>query len=172
MIKWLIALGGAALIAWFIWFQVNTTKISYVNGLVPYDKMPGAEFILQHDSYVFVWKKNPTGGFPLLGVNHAAVATSVSELPPAGASPLAPGQENAAVRIVDRVEEGTRLIITSVRMEESRRHGIVITYEAKFLDERERPYQKVDLRPMLLPVAKGGDVPAIDTTILVPWIKR
>lgn len=172
MLKWLIALGGAAVIAWFIWFQVNTTKISYVNGLAPYDKMPGSEFILQHDCYVFVWKENSTSGFPLLGVNHPAVVTRASDLPPADAPPLPAGQENAAVRIVDRIEQGTRLILTSVRREESRRGGTVITYEAKFLDDRERPYQKVDLRPLLLPVAKGGDVPVIDETILAPWIKR
>jgi hypothetical protein len=172
MVKWLIPLGGAALLAWFAWFQLNTTKIAYVNGLVPYDTMPGREYILQHDAYVFVWRKAPTSGFPLLGVNHPAAATRVAALPGPDTPPPAAGWQNDEVRIVDRIPKGTRLELTSVRREESRREGTVITYEAKFLDGVERPYQKVDLRPVLLPVARGGDVPATDATVLAPWIKR
>jgi hypothetical protein len=171
MWKWIIALGGALLFGWFLWFQMNTTKISYVNGLAPYDVMPGREYILQHDSYVFAWKKNPTSGFPLLGANAPSVRTSVSALP-ANSSRDNIGREFAEVRIVDLIPRGTRLLVTSVRREQSRRAGTVITYEAKLLDEVDRAYQKVDLRPMLLPVAQGGDVPVIDETIAVPWIKR
>ena len=169
--KWLIPLVGLALAGWFFWFQANTTKISYVNGLAPYDVMPGREYILQHDCYVFNWIEHPASGFPLLGTNATGAATRVSALP-ADSSDSYRGRTLAEVRIVDRIPRGTRLLLTSVRREESRGAGTVISYEAKFLDEVERPYQKVDLRPLLLPVAQGGDVPAIDTTILVPWIKR
>jgi hypothetical protein len=171
MLKWFIALGGALLLGWFLWFQMNATKISYVNGLTPYDVMPGREYILQHDCYVFAWKKQPTSGFPLLGTNRPEVRTSVAALPGDSASANI-GREFPEVRIVDLIPRGTRMLLTSVRREQSRREGTVITYEAKFLDAVDRPYQKVDLRPMLLPVAQGGDVPVIDETIAVPWIKR
>lgn len=172
MFKWVLGIVGLSLAGTFAWFQLNATKIAYVNGLEAYQHVPGREFILQHDAYVFVWKRNPTEGFALLGINHPAVATRVDALPPPATPPLAAGTELAAVRIVDWIPRGTRLEVTSVRREESRRAGTVITYEAKFLDERERPYQKVDLRPVLLPVARPGDPPDIDPTALAPWIKR
>lgn len=169
--KWLIALVGAALAGWFLWFQLNTTKISYVNGLAPYDVVPGREYILQYDCFVYADRDHPTTGFPLLGTNHRGAATRVGLLPEK-ATPAHRGQDLGAVRILDVIPTGTRLLITSVRREQSRRTGTVISYEAKFLDGLERSYQKVDLRPILLPVAQGGDVPEIDTSIAVPWVKR
>jgi hypothetical protein len=36
----------------------------------------------------------------------------------------------------------------------------------------DRPYQRVDLRPILLPAGRTGEVPQIDPTVAVPWIKR
>jgi hypothetical protein len=169
--KWLIAIAGAALLGWFIWFQVNTTKISYVNGLAPYDVVPGREYILQHDCFVYSDRAQPTSGFPLLGTNHRDARTRVAALPEA-ATPELRGRELPGVRILDVIPRGTRFLITSVRREQSRRAGTVISYEAKFLDGLERAYQKVDLRPILLPVAQGGDVPEVDTSIAAPWVKR
>jgi hypothetical protein len=171
MLKWIIPVVGAALIGWFLWFQANSTKISYVNGVPPYDVMPGREYILQADCYVFAWVRNPTAGFPLLGTNLASAPTRVAALP-ADNSARHAGHTVGAVRILDFIPRGTRLLITSVRHEESRRGGIVVTYEAKLLDDIDRPYPKVDLRPLLLPVAHAGDVPVIDSTVAVPWIKR
>lgn len=169
--KWVYLSVAAILVALGLYWQVNTTKISYVNGLAPYDGMPGREYILQQDCYVFAWRENATSGFPLLGTGHPDVRTRVAALPAAGDRTLI-GRELEQVRIVDLIPRGTRLLLTSVRREESRRAGTVITYEAKFLDELDRDYQKVDLRPLLLPVAHGGDVPALDPSIAVPWIKR
>lgn len=169
--KWFISIAGALLIGWFGWFQFNTTKISYVNGLAPYDGMPGRQFILEQDCYVFAWRRNPTSGFPLLGANHPGAPTSLSALPKENSATYR-GRELPDVRILDFIPRGTRMVVTSVRREQSRRAGTVITYEAKFLDESERPYQKVDLRPILLPVTREGDVPAIDTMMAVPWIQR
>jgi hypothetical protein len=169
--KWLIALVGAALVGWFVWFQINTTKISYVNGLAPYDVVPGREYILQHDCFVYADRVNPTTGFPLLGTSHRGVRTRVAALPEKIQEDLR-GQSLPGVRIVDIIPRGTRILITSVRREQSRRAGTVISYEAKFTDGIERAYQKVDLRPILLPVAQPGDVPEIDTTIAAPWVKR
>jgi len=169
--KWLIAIVGAALVGWFIWFQVNTTKISYVNGLAPYDVVPGREYILQQDCFVFADHAHPTSGFPLLGTNSPDARTRIAALPEV-ATAEARGQTIASVRILDLIPRGTRFLITSVRREQSRRAGTVISYEAKFTDNVERPYQKVDLRPILLPVAHQGDVPEIDTSIAAPWVKR
>lgn len=169
--KWFIAVAGAVLIGWFAWFQLNTTKISYVNGLAPYNVMPGRDYILEHDCYVFVWRESPTSGFPLLGVNHPDVLSRTSGLPRESARTNL-GRKFPEVRILDLIPQGTRLRLTSVRREQSRRAGVVISYEAKFLDEVDRPYPKVDLRPILLPAAQPGDVPEIDTTIAVPWLKR
>lgn len=169
--KWLIAIVGAVLVAWFGWFQVNATKISYVNGLAPYDVMPGREYILQHDCLVYADRVAPTGGFPLLGTNHPAAVRRVAALP-AQPEPGLRDRELGPVRVLDVVPRGTRLLLTSVRREESRREGTVITYEAKFLDGIERAYQKVDLRPILLPVARPGDVPEVDTSVAAPWVKR
>lgn len=169
--KWLLIAAAVLLAGLGLHWQLNTTKISYVNGLEPYDVMPGREYILQHDCYVFAWREDPTSGFPLLGCGHPDVRNRVAALPAESARSHV-GRELEQVRIVDLIPRGTRLLITSVRREESRRAGTVITYEAKLLDDLDRPYQKVDLRPLLLPVARGGDVPALDETIAVPWIKR
>lgn len=169
--KWFIAIVGAALVGWFIWFQVNTTKISYVNGLAPYDVVPGREYILQQDCFVFADREHPTTGFPLLGTNHRDARTRVATLPET-ATADARGQQLPGIRILDVIPRGTRFLITSVRREQSRRAGTVISYEAKFTDNVERAYQKVDLRPILLPVTHQGDVPEIDTSIAAPWVKR
>jgi hypothetical protein len=169
--KWMISIALAVLAGWFAWFQWQSTKVAYVNGLAPYDVVPGREFILQHPACVFAWKKKSMSGFPLLGAHVAGARTSVPELP-AQPTAVAVGAELPEVRILEVIPSGTRLLITSVRREESRSAGVVITYEAKLLDEVQRAYQKVDLRPVLLPVAHPGDVPEIDDTILVPWIKR
>ena len=171
MFKWLLAVGCAILAGWFIWFQVNATKISYVNGLAPYDVMPGREYILQHDACVFAWRENPTAGFPLLGVNHPDVRTSVAALP-LNPAPKHINQGVSAARVMDVIPRGTRLLLTSVRREQSRQTGTLITYEAKFLDGVDRPYQKVDLRPLLLAGTSPEAVPEIDATALVPWVKR
>lgn len=169
--KWLIAAAGAGLVVWFAWFQINTTKISYVNGLSPYDVVPGREYILQQDCFVFADRVNPTSGFPLLGTNHRSARTRVAALPEKAAPDLR-NQDLGAVRILEIVPRGTRFLITSVRREQSRRAGTVISYEAKFMDGVERAFQKVDLRPLLLATGSDGQVPAVDETIAVPWIKQ
>ncbi|MEI6106017.1 MAG: hypothetical protein WCR49_03295 [Opitutae bacterium] len=169
--KWLIPVGGLILAGWFAWFQLNTTKISYVNGLAPYDVMPGREYILQHDCYVFAWHKSIATAYPLLGVNHPAVRTSLAALPKDVRADLV-GTPQPLVRLMNMIPQGTRFKLLSVRREQSRRTGTFISYEIKFLDEVDRPYQRIDIRPLLLPTERPGDVPQIDETIAVPWIKR
>ncbi len=169
--KWLIPVVGLVFASWFAWFQLNTTKISYVNGLAPYDVMPGREYILQHDCYVFAWRQSIATAYPLLGLNRPALATSVAALPQK-VSPELIGHSRPLVRLMDVIPQGTRFRLLSVRREQSRRTGTFISYEIKFLDEVDRPYQRIDIRPILLPPAESGGLPEIDPAVAVPWIKR
>lgn len=171
--KWLIIAAVAILAAWGVAWQLNTTKISYVNGLDAYAHLPNQEFILVRDCYVFAWRKPIATAYPLLGVNSPAVAARVDALPePANATTMRQRAEDPVVRLMDVIPQGTRFRLLSVRREESRRAGTFISYEIKFLDDVDRPYQRVDIRPILLPVKKAGAAPEIDPAIAVPWIKR
>lgn len=171
MLKWIIATVCLALFGWFVWFQLNTVKISYVNGLAPYDVMPGREYVLQCDCYVFAWHEKIATAYPLLGVNLPGAATSVEALPREVAAAKV-GQPLPLVRLMDAIPRGTRFQLLSVRREEGRRIGTLISYEIRFLDEVERPYQRIDIRPILLPGTNPGDLPRIDEAVAVPWIKR
>jgi hypothetical protein len=171
MLKWIIALVCVAIAGWFFWFQINTTKISYVNGLDGYSHLPNREYVLVQDCYVFAWRHPIGTSFPLLGTNAPGAATRVNALP-AEVSRAQMDQPRPGVRLMDPIPQGTRIKLLSVRREESRRTGTVISYEIKFLDDVDRPYQRVDIRPTLLPVTRAGDPPDIDPTIAVPWIKR
>lgn len=172
MIKWLIALVCAVVLGGFLWFQFNTTKIAYVNGVAPYDVMPGREYILQADCYVFAWHDHHKSGtaYPLLGVNLPGARTSVEALP-REVSTAKLKEQLPLVRLMDVIPKGTRFRLLSVRREENRRTGTFISYEIKFLDEVDRPYPRIDLRPVLLPAAAGA-LPQIDEAVAVPWIKR
>jgi len=173
MLKWFIAAVCVALLGWFIWFQVNTVKISYVNGLAPYDVMPGREYVLQHDCYVFAWhdRKSIATAHPLIGVNLPGAHASLDALP-REVSLERIGQAQPLVRLMDVIPKGTRFRLLSVRREQSRRAGTFITYEIGFLDGVDRPYQRTDARPIILPPTRPGDLPQFDEAIAVPWIKR
>lgn len=173
MMKWPIAVMLAVLAGLGLWWQVNTTKISYVNGLVTYADLPNREYILVLDCYVFAWKERIATAYPLLGVNSPDAKSSVAELPvEVNQITLSKHANDPVVRLMDIIPQGTRFRLLSVRREQSRRAGTVISYEIKFLDEVDRPYQRVDIRPVLLPVANAGDAPEIDPNIAVPWIRR
>lgn len=169
--KWLILVVVLVVAALGLRWQMNTTKISYVNGLDQYADLPNREYILLTDCYVFAWHEKIATAYPLLGVNSPAAQARVDALPREVLAANV-GKELPGVRLMDAVPKGTRFRILSVRREESRRHGTVISYEIKFLDDVDRPYQRVDIRPILLPVAKAGAAPEIDPVIAVPWIKR
>jgi len=169
--KWLMIAGVAVLLVLGVRWQMNTTKISYVNGLEPYAELPNREYVLVTDAWVFAWHEHIATAYPLLGVNLPTARARVVELPPeVSAANLR--QPVPGVRLMDAIPKGTRFKLLSVRREESRRAGTVISYEVKFLDDVDRPYARVDIRPILLPVAQGGDAPAIDPAVAVPWIKR
>lgn len=171
--KWLIIAAAIVLAALGVTWQLNTTKISYVNGLDAYAQLPNQEFILVRDCYVFAWRQPIATAYPLLGVNSPEVAARVSALPETvSAAALQQHAGDEVVRLMDVIPQGTRFRLLSVRREESRRAGTVISYEIKLLDDVDRAYQRIDIRPILLPVAQPGDAPRIDPTIAVPWIKR
>lgn len=168
--KWFIAVILIVLVGLGVWWQMNTTKISYVNGLEPYTEMPNREYILEMDCYVFVWDKSVGTSYPLLGVNAPGISTSVAALPQKVTRDNI-GKNFPGVRIMDVIPHGTRFRILSVRREQSRRTGTFISYEIKCLDDIERPYQRIDIRPILLPISRPGEVPQIDESVAVPWIK-
>lgn len=171
--KWLIIAAAAVLVILGAVWQLNTTKISYVNGLDAYAHLPNQEFILVKDCYVFAWREPIATAYPLLGVNAPGTTANVAALPrEVSAASLARHAGDPVVRLMDVIPQGTRFRLLSVRREENRRTGTVISYEVKFLDEVDRPYQRVDIRPVLLPVAQPGDAPQLDPAIAVPWIKR
>lgn len=169
--KWLIIAVLLVLAGLGLRWQLNTTKISYVNGLDAYAQLPNQEFILVTDCYVFAWHQAIATAYPLLGVNASGVAASVPALPREVAVDRV-GRDDPSVRLMDVIPKGTRFRLLSVRREESRRTGTLISYEIKFLDDVDRPYQRVDIRPILLPVTQPGEAPKIDPAIAVPWIKR
>ena len=172
MTKWLLGIVLVVLAVLGLWWQINTTKISYVNGLDRYAHLPNQEYVVVLDCYVFAWRSRDIDtAHPLLGVNAPGVAANTPALP------REVTRENIdkdlpVVRVMDVVPKGTRFRVLSVRREESRRKGMFISYEITLLDDLTHPYQRIDLRPILLPVAQPGDAPLIDPAIAVPWIKR
>ena len=172
MMKWLLAVVLVVLAGLGLWWQINTTKISYVNGLDHYVELPNKEYILEIDCYAFAWRdKTIATAWPLLGVKAPGVATSVAELP-REVDRKHIGGNFPGIRIMDVIPKGTHFRVLSVRREEKRGHPTFISYEIAFLDEVDRPYSRADLRPILLPVAHAGDPPLIDPAVAVPWIKR
>ncbi|HVT72526.1 MAG TPA: hypothetical protein VHD61_05270 [Lacunisphaera sp.] len=171
MKQWLLSAVLVILVAAGLWWQLNTTKISYVNGLEPYVEWPNREFVLERDCYLFAWHKHIDTAHPLLGVNAPDVPTRVTALPEK-VDRANIGRTFPLVRIMDVVPKGTRFRILSVRREENRRTGVFISYEITLLDDLVHPFQRVDIRPIQLPVARPGDAPRIDETVAVPWIKR
>lgn len=150
MLKWLLAAAGAALLAALVLRQRDKVKTSYVNGLDAYSALPGRQFILERDCYVFKTAARDTD-WPLIA-DHAAFPG----LPPAVGSG-AVGSAGAGVRILDLARAGARFRIVSVRRDESRK-GASISFEILFLDEADRKYPRVDAFYLLDhgPEASGG----------------
>ncbi len=141
MTKWILVAAAAVLLAGFIYWQANSVKTSYVNGLPQYNQLPGREFIFQRDCYVFKLKQHDSV-WPLVGANAPGSAISVSALPTEVSSKYV-NADLPAVRILDIVHTGDRFKIVSVRRDESRR-GMHITFEILLLSEPERRYPRLD----------------------------
>ncbi len=136
MFKWILVAVGVVLIGGFVFWQRNSVKTSYVNGLSQYNKLPGREFIFECDCYLFKLASHPTD-YPLIGTHE-----TVSELPAAVQDKLV-GSALPGVRLLDTVRTGTRFKIVSVRRDESRTKTNV-TFEILLLGETERKYPRLD----------------------------
>lgn len=136
MYKWVIASVTIVIVAALIVSQRNAVKTSYVNGLAQYNKLPGREFILQRDCYVFKSDSHPTD-YPLV-----AARATVPELPASVDDKLI-GTKQPGVRLLDTVRTGSRFKIVSVRRDESR-EKTTVTFEILLLDEAERAYPRLD----------------------------
>jgi hypothetical protein len=134
--KWILAAAAAVLVAAFVLMQRNGVKTAYVNGLPAYNQLPGREFILQRDCYIFKFKDRATD-WPLLA-DHAVVPALPEKVEDSRV-----GTETDQVRILATARVGSLVRIVSVRRDESRT-ATSITFEVLFLDERDRPYPRVD----------------------------
>jgi hypothetical protein len=139
--KWLLAAVAAALLAGYVYWQRQSVKTTYVNGLAAYTGIAGREYILERDCYIFKFKAHDTS-WPLLGAQ-----TTAPELP-AQVKESNVGAEFPAVRILGIVRTGDRFRIASVRRDTSRTEQRV-TFEIVLVDESTRPYPRLDAYVML-----------------------
>jgi hypothetical protein len=116
-------------------------KTSYVNGLAPYNRIPGKEYILEHDCYVFKIKDHDTS-WPLIGAKVPGTPADSLNLP-AEITEKSVGANLPNLRILDVVRSGARFKIVSVRRDEGRQ-GTHITFEILLLDEADRRYPRLD----------------------------
>ncbi len=133
--KWLLAVGLLAFIA-FLYWQSKAEKVSYVNGLPAYRALPGREYFLEHDCYLFKFKRN-NSDWPLIGSR-----ITVPSLPEA-VDAKSIGMSFPDLRILDVIKAGTLLKIVSVRRTESR-SGTSISFEILLGDEVSFRYPRVD----------------------------
>ena len=134
--KWLLAAVAAALVAGYVVWQRNAVKTSYVNGLPPYTNLPGRDFILERDCYIFKFKSRDSD-WPYLA-SHATVAALPAEVADTNV-----GKDFPDVRILGVVRVGDHFRIASVRRDESRT-GTRITFEVALPNESTRPYPRLD----------------------------
>lgn len=134
--KWFLALAAAVFLAGFVYWQRQAVKVSYVNGLATYNKLPGREYIFQRDCYIFALTDRRSS-WPFVGDHEV-----VPELP-ATFDPAQINQSRPHLRIIDSVRTGSRFKLVSVRRDESRT-GSAISFEIIFLDEADRKYPRLD----------------------------
>ncbi len=159
--KWILAVLAAMGIAALVFLQMHSVKTTYVNGLAPYTSLPGLEFIVERDCYIFKFKDHDTD-WPLLG----AVDT-VPDLP-AEVKTANVGAEFPKVRILDVVRVGERFRIVSVRRDVSRSETR-ITFEVLLQDESTRKYPRVDAYWILdHSPEKTGGAPKVLAAYAVP----
>ena len=149
MKKWTLAFLVLALVVAFYLWRRDAVRISYVNGLAAYTSLPGKEYILERDCYIFKFKSRQPD-WPYL-----ASHLSVPDLPETVEEKNI-GIALPNVDILDVARTGSHFKIVSVRRDESRTK-VSITFEVLFTNENEREYARVDLYWMLdhTPEQKG-----------------
>lgn len=159
--KWFLAAVGVALLAAFAFLQMHSVKTAYVNGLAPYTALPGREYVVEHDCYVFKFKDQGSD-WPLLGSREV-----VPELP-ADVTAATVGADLPGVRILDVIHVGDHFRIASVRRDVSRT-GTKMTFEVLLSDESSRKYPRVDTYWIMdHSPEKDGGAPTFLPTYAVP----
>ncbi len=162
--KWILAVAAAIVVVGLLYWQSFAEKVSYVNGLAAYSALPGQEYFLEHDCYLFKFKER-NSDWPLIASNETVAAL------PATVDPKNIGAELPAVRILDVIKAGTRFRIVSVRRTESR-SSTSISFEILLGDEVSFKYPRVDAFWMLdHSPEKEGKAPRVMTDYAVPRFK-
>jgi hypothetical protein len=161
MFRWILALGIVGLLAVMLILPRHAKKTSYVNGLPPYTDLPGKDYILERDCYIFKTKEGPTD-WPLI-----ASDLTVAGLP-AEVDPKFIGADLPKFRILDVLRVGDRFKIASVRRDEQD-GKVSLTFEVLLADEATRKFPRVDAYWIMdhRPEA-GGGAPQILTAYAVP----
>lgn len=136
MLKWIVGAIVAAFLVAFVIKQRDSVKTAYVNGLAPYESLPGRQYIFERDCYIFKFKARDSE-FPLVGDSR------VVPLLPSEVSEKYVGADLPGVRILDVCRVGDRFRIASVRRDTGR-NFTHITFEILFLDEDARKYPRLD----------------------------
>jgi hypothetical protein len=159
--KWFMAAVAIALFVAFTYFQLNSVKTTYVNGLAPYTTLPGRDYIVEHDCYVFKFKDQGTD-WPMLGSRE-----TVPDLPE-DVSALNIGADLPKVRILDVIHVGDHFRLASVRRDVSRT-STRVTFEVLLADEATRKYPRLDTYWIMdhTPEVAGG-APTFLTAYAVP----
>lgn len=134
--KWLYAAVFAAFLAALVVLQLTTVKTTYVNGLAPYNTLPGREFVVEKDCYIFKLKAEDTS-WPLIGAHEVAPGL------PEEVKESNVGASFPDVRILDLVRVGDHFRIVSVRKDVSRAKER-ITFEILLQDEATRKFPRLD----------------------------
>lgn len=138
--KWILALIAVLVIAGYAYYQRDAVKTAYVNGLPAYNQLPGRQYILQRDCYIFSFKGRKSD-WPFLGANATVPAL------PESVDPKNLGTDQPGIRLLDVVRAGVRFKLVSVRRDESRQ-GTSYTFEVLLLED-DRKYLRVDAFYML-----------------------
>lgn len=163
--KWFLVAAAVVLAALFFFWQRDSVKTSYVNGLPEYSSLPNHEYLFQSDCYIFKFKERKTS-WPLVGTR-----SMVPELP-GDVDEKNIGADLPAVRILDVVRAGARFKLVSVRRDQSR-HGTFITFEILFMDEAERKYPRLDTFYLLdHSPEKDGAPPKFLESYVVPRVRK
>jgi hypothetical protein len=134
--KWLLALVVAVLVAVIAYTRLHSTKSTYVNGLAPYATLPGRNYVLEKDCYIFKLKAQDSN-WPFLA-SHGTVASLPAEVRDSNV-----GGDFPDVRILDVLHVGDHFRIASV-VKDERGATSTITFEVILENEATRKFPRLD----------------------------
>lgn len=136
LMKWILALIAALLAGFFLFRSDGGPKVAYVNGLPEYNHLPGQEYILQRDCYIFKFTDRDSS-WPLIA-SHPTIPAL-----PETVSAEQIGKTVGNARIIGLARVGERFKIASVRRT-GEGPGAVVSFEILFLDEARREDPRMD----------------------------